>query len=123
MKKVIKSRALLNSKALSNGGVITDKAGKKFNASGKKSTVVKNAAPKKKAAEPNHALIITEAVEKQTSELKQVIESLKDQMNAIKLDYPEPITAWDFEFIRNSDGSLKYIQARTLDTAISRVIN
>ena len=124
MKKVVKSIAALNSQALSEGATVTNKSGQKFNAGGKKSKVVKKAVPKKKqeASKPEQAAIIAEAVEKQTSELKTVLESLKEQMAAIKLDHPEPITAWDFEFIRNSHG-ITYVKARVPNLHLPRTIN
>ena len=112
MKKTVKSRADLNKTALKTGATITSKGGARFNSGAKKSKVIKKAIPKKKEVKPEQSLLIAQAVEKQTSELRMLLEGLKEQMAAIKIDHPEPITAWDFDLIRNKDGSVKTIQAR-----------
>ena len=136
MRKTVKSRADLNAMALNDGAMVTDKSGNRFNVAGKKSKAIKKVEPEKKVEPPkiiketviiekpapDNSMVIADAVEKQTSELKSALEALKDQMTSIKLDHPEPITAWDFKVTINNDGSMD-IQARVPDMAISRVIN
>ena len=135
MRKVVKSRADLNAVALRNGATITDQSGQRFNVAGTKSKAIKKAQTKKEikhteiikepvivASMPDNSMLIADAVERQTLEFKAALESLKEQMTMIKLDHPEPITAWDFKVTKNNDGSLD-IKARVPDIAISRVIN
>lgn len=125
MKKVVKSRADLNAKALHNGGTVTNKSGQRFNASGKKKQIIKKAAPKKKveAPKPDTSALAVEAIERQTAELKLVLEGLKEQMAAIKLEHPEPITAWDIIPIRNKDLIIEKIELRVPDLYLPRTIN
>lgn len=111
MKKTVKSITELNRQALTDGATVTNKSGRRFNASGKKSVPAKRIAPKKKIEKPDPSAVITDAVERQTSELKAILESLVMQMAEIKSNYPGPITAWDFKIIREND-RISDIQAR-----------
>ena len=107
MKKVIKSRAALNARALHNGATVTNKPESKKHP-GKKTALKK----KQETPKLDTSTLVAEAVEKQTSELRMLLEGLKEQMATIKLQYPDPITSWDFNLVRNIDGSVKTIEAR-----------
>lgn len=118
MKKTVKSKSELNARAMQNGATVTSKSGKKFNASGSKKPVVKKIAPKKAApVQQVQDSIIADAVEKQTSELRMVLEGLKEQMAAIKLEHPEQITDWDFHVTRDGKGEMHIKAHGYSDTA------
>ena len=119
MKKTVKSRADLNKTALKTGATITSKGGARFNSGAKKSKVIKKPSVKKKIVKPDQSTLIAEAVDKNTSELRYVIEELRQQISQIRLESPGPVLAWDFDFIRNQDGSIKTLQARVPTSSIN----
>jgi len=143
MKKKISSKADLNAMALKSGASVTDTTGKTFN-SGKKTaikrpTIEEPPAPKKmeKAVKPEKpakpvpplnpekadegSKMVAESLNSMSKANVMMLAELKKQIAAIQFNAAQPITDWEFDFIRDDKGYLvKLIASAKTD---KRVIN
>lgn len=140
MKKKISSKADLNAMALKSGASVTDGGGKTFN-SGKKTAIKRPVieeppAPKKlepvvKPEKPVPPLnpekadegskMVAESLNSMSKANVMMLAELKSQIAAIQFNAAQPITDWEFDFIRDDKGYLvKLIASAKTD---KRVIN
>jgi len=125
MKKKIQSKAALHKQALKSGAMVTDGKGKKFN-SGKKTavkrpTIEEPPAPKKlepivKPEKPVPPLnpekadegskMVAESLNSMSKANVMMLAELKNQIAAIQVNAAQPITDWEFDFIRDDKGYL-----------------
>jgi len=140
MKKKISTKADLNAMALKSGASVTNGDGKTFN-SGKKTAVKRPAieeppVPKKleKAIKPEKptpplnpetadegSKIVAESINSMSKANVMMIAELQKQIAAIQFNAAQPITDWEFDFIRDDKGYLvKLIASAKTD---KRIIN
>ena len=140
MKKKISSKADLNAIALKSGASVTSSTGQTFN-SGKKTAVKRPAieeppAPKKleKAVVPEKPIpplnqekadegskMVAESLNSMSKANVMMLAELKSQIAAIQFNAAQPITDWEFDFIRDDKGYLvKLLASAKTDT---RTIN
>lgn len=120
--------------ALKSGAMITDDAGKKFNASKKKSAKLppeptpppappepkrmqKAEAPPKPPVPLNPTTadegskMVAESLNSMSKANVMMLAELKAQISAIRFDAAQPITDWEFDFIRDKNNYLTRITA------------
>lgn len=140
MKKKITSKADLNAMALKSGASVTNSDGKTFN-SGKKTAVKRpvieeSPAPKKmeKAVKPEKPVpplnpeaadegskMVAESLNSMSKANVLMLAELKSQIAAIQFSAAQPITDWEFDFIRDDKGYLvKLLASAKTD---KRIIN
>ena len=133
MKKKIASKENLKSMALETGAMVTDSTGKKFNA-GKKTAVKKPVIeeeevkpvetlekPVLKKAEPKQppkptgpdagSKLVAETMVSMSRANVLMLAELKSQIAAIQFNAAQPITDWEFDFIRDDKGYLVKLTA------------
>jgi len=108
--KSVKSKRVLNKMALAAGASVTDERGAKFN------TAKKVAAPRKRLEKNQEtpppkptgpdpgSRLVAEKIEAGNKGIVMMLAELKEQMSEIQMQAYEPITDWDFEFIRDDRG-------------------
>lgn len=125
MKKKLSSKSDLNAMALKSGASVTNSAGKTFNSS--KKTAVKRPAveepiaPKKleKAVKPEKpapplnpetadegSKVVAESIDSMSKANVMMLAELKKQIAAIQFNAAQPVTDWEFDFIRDDKGYL-----------------
>jgi len=125
MKKKIQSKAALHEQALKSGAMVTDEKGKNFNS--QKKTATKRPkpeeppAPKKleKAVKPEKPIaplnpstadegskMVVDSLEAMSKANALMMAELIQQISAIKFNASQPITDWEFDFIRDNKGYL-----------------
>jgi len=115
--KILKSKSELNKMALSSGASVTDKSGARFNAAKKTAQPVKRLESKSAVKETEQtptpppitdtgSMAIAKAIEAAAIRTSKLINDLGKQMGEIQMQAYEPITEWDFEFVRDSEGYL-----------------
>ena len=140
MKKKISSKSDLNAMALKSGASVTNSDGKTFN-SGKKTAVKRPAieeppapARMEKAVKPEKptpplnpseadegSKMVAESLNSMSKANVMMLAELKSQIAAIQFSAAQPITDWEFDFIRNDKGYLvKLLASAKTD---KRVIN
>ena len=131
--KTVKSKSDLNRMALTAGATVTGKSGSKFNSTKQQSKPVprleKNPDAKRipKAPEPKPtgpdpgSRLVSESVQAAAKANVMMLAELKEQMQSFQAQSYEPITDWDFEFVRDDKGYL--IRMLAHGTVPGKVIN
>lgn len=130
MKKKIASKADLTDLAMKTGATVTSEGGQKFNTAKKKAAkrkpepkpveepkkVLEKAAPKPKIEKPKPPLnpetpdkgsiLVAETMAEMSKANVMMLAELKSQIAAIQFNAAQPITDWEFDFIRDDKGYL-----------------
>ena len=114
--KTVKDRSALNKMALKSGAKVTGESGGQFNTAKKKAAAprrlepevpLEKPTPAPKPAPPDAGSVkvaqtIVDAGKTNATMLLQI----KEQIAKIQMNAPEPITHWEFQFIRDDKGYL-----------------
>ena len=131
--KTVKSKSDLNRMALAAGATVTGKGGSKFNSTKQQSKPIprleKNPDAKQipKAPEPKPigpdpgSRLVVESVQAAAKANLMMLAELKEQMQRFQGQSHEPITDWEFEFVRDDKGYL--IRMLAHGTAPVKVLN
>jgi hypothetical protein len=127
MKKRVKTKADLNSMALSSGASVSNQAGQKFNSSNMVAKPTKRLEPDPEAkqipktpkpepkpeppvADPG-SVLVAEKIEAAAKGNAMMIAELKKQISEIKFSEDRPLLEWNFDMIRDDKGYLIRIKA------------
>lgn len=115
--KTVKDPAALNALALKTGATVTDDSGKSFNTQKRKAVAPKKLEPEVPLPKPKPeppkpvgpdtgSIKVSEAIIDAGKTNVQMLEQIKQGIADIKMSAAEPITHWEFDFIRDSKGYL-----------------
>ena len=131
--KTLKSKKELNKMALASGASVADESGARFNTAKKiaspvkrleKASAVKEVEQTPETPPPisdSGSMAIAQAIEGAAKTTSQMISDLGKQMGEIQMQAYEPITEWEFDFIRDSNGYLVKLLAH--GSAPTKTIN
>jgi hypothetical protein len=112
--KTVKSNADLNKMALRTGARVEDESGNQFNTEKKKAVAPRRMEPEvpleappppPKPEKPDLGSVkVAETIVDASRTSATMLQQIKEQISKIQLTAPEPITHWEFDFIRDDKG-------------------
>jgi hypothetical protein len=129
--KTVKDPAALKQMALKSGAKVSDGSGNQFNTSKVKAAAPKRMEPEVPMPEPTVApkpekpdagsMKVAETIVDVGKSNATMLEQIKDQIANIQMKAAEPITHWEFDFIRDDKGYLVRLIAD--GSAMRKVLN
>ena len=114
--KTVKDPAALNALALKTGAKVTDGSGTQFNTSQVKAEPQRRLEPEVPLPAPTVApkpekpdlgsVKVAETIVEVSRTNATMLEQIRDQISKIQMTSADPITRWEFEFIRDDKGYL-----------------
>ena len=122
--KKVKSKADLNSMAMSSGATVIDNNGRKFNSAQSRTKPIKRLEPNPDAqkieptpipppvpkADPG-SILVAEKIEAAAKGNAMMIAELKHQLSQVSFHAEKPIMEWTFDMIRDDKGYLTQVRA------------